>query len=110
MKQFIFAGSAAIALLAQMPVMAAEVWATVYHSSYHNGRTASGERFDYYGYTAASSRYPLGTQLQVSRGGRSVTVRVNDRCRCDLDLAYGAMRDLGGHSNWSGPVTVRVLR
>lgn len=52
----------------------------------------------------------MGTQLQVSRGGRSVTVRVNDRCNCDLDLAYGAMRDLGGHSNWSGPVRVRVLR
>ncbi len=41
--------------------------------------TASGEPFDPYGFTAAHRTLPLGTELVVSYGGRSVEVTVNDR-------------------------------
>lgn len=50
-------------------------------SYYHTGkRTASGERFDANGNTAAARTWPLGTSLTVTnpRNGRSLTVRVND--------------------------------
>ena len=75
-------------------------------SYYHTGkRTASGERFDANGNTAAARTWPLGTSLTVTnpRNGRSLTVRVNDTGPwgiayakgARLDLARGAARRLG---------------
>ena len=61
--------------------------------------TASGEPYDPYGYTAAHKTLPLGTDLTVSYGGRSVQVTVNDRGPYmggrDLDLSQGAAEYLG---------------
>jgi rare lipoprotein A len=61
--------------------------------------TASGERYDPYGYTAAHKTLPLGTDLTVSYGGRSVQVTVNDRGPYvggrELDLSQGAAEYLG---------------
>ena len=61
--------------------------------------TASGEPFDPYGYTAAHKTLPLGTELAVRYGGRSVTVTVNDRGPYgggrDLDLSQGAAEAIG---------------
>lgn len=70
------------------------------HGEKLNSHTASGERFNPYGLTAAHRSYPLGTRLLVSYGGRSVVVRVNDRGPAaytgrSLDLSYGAARALG---------------
>src|ERR1044072_9864620 len=51
-------------------------------SHYSSGsRTASGERFDASGNTAAARTWPLGTVLTVTnpKNGKSVTVRINDR-------------------------------
>jgi rare lipoprotein A len=61
--------------------------------------TASGEPYDPYGYTAAHKTMPLGTQLLVTYGGRSVQVTVNDRgpyvgARV-LDLSQGAAEYVG---------------
>jgi rare lipoprotein A len=70
-----------------------------YYSSGH--RTASGERFDQNGLTAASRTLPFGTRLHVTNlaTGRSVIVRINDRGPFvrgrDLDLARGAAVALG---------------
>ena len=71
-------------------------------SFYSTGhRTASGERFNPNGYTAASRTLPFGTRLHVTNPttGRSVIVRVNDRGPFvrgrDLDLARGAAAALG---------------
>jgi len=75
-------------------------------SSYWTGRhTASGERFDPNGNTAAARTWPLGTTLTVINpdNGRSITVRVNDtgpwgiafRMGARLDLARGAAQRLG---------------
>jgi rare lipoprotein A (peptidoglycan hydrolase) len=75
-------------------------------SSYSSGkRTASGERFDASGNTAAARTWPLGTTLTVTNphNGRSITVRINDtgpwgiayRMGARLDLAKGAAQRLG---------------
>ena len=75
-------------------------------SYYHTGkRTATGERFDANGNTAAARTWKLGTNLTVTNphNGRSLTVRINDtgpwgiayRQGARLDLARGAARRLG---------------
>ena len=60
---------------------------------YHGRTTASGEIFNAYGLSAAHRYLPFGTRLRVSRGNRSVIVRINDRGPFvggrDLDLSYG---------------------
>lgn len=108
-------------ILATAPMAHAAGWASVHRyvkktgncageeilaSYYHTGkRTASGERFDANGNTAAARTWPLGTSLTVTnpRNGRSLTVRVNDtgpwglsfRMGARLDLARGAAQRLG---------------
>ena len=61
--------------------------------------TASGEPFNPQGYTAAHKTLPLGTDLTVNYGGRSVAVTVNDRGPYvgarELDLSRAAARDIG---------------
>jgi rare lipoprotein A len=75
-------------------------------SHYSSGkRTASGERFDANGNTAAARTWPIGTSLTVTnpRNGRSITVRINDtgpwgiayRMGARLDMAVGAARRIG---------------
>ncbi|HUL89003.1 MAG TPA: septal ring lytic transglycosylase RlpA family protein [Pseudolabrys sp.] len=75
-------------------------------SSYSSGtRTASGERFDVNGNTAAARTWPIGTSLTVTnpKNGRSIVVRINDkgpwgiayRMGARLDLAKGAAERLG---------------
>ena len=68
-------------------------------------RTASGERFDRNGNTAAARGWPMGTSLTVTnpKNGRSVVVRINDtgpfgmayRMGARLDMAIGAARRIG---------------
>jgi rare lipoprotein A len=61
--------------------------------------TASGEPYNPYGYTAAHKSMPLGTDLLVKYGGRSVQVTVNDRGpyvgERELDLSQGAAEAVG---------------
>ncbi len=75
-------------------------------SYYHTGkRTATGERFDANGNTAAARTWALGTSLNVTNphNGRTLTVRINDTGPwgiayakgARLDLARGAARRLG---------------
>lgn len=79
-----------------------EVLASYYSSG---KRTASGERFDANGNTAAARSWALGSHLTVTnpRNGRTLTVRINDtgpwgiayRMGARLDLARGAAQRLG---------------
>jgi len=72
-------------------------------------KTASGERMNPAGMTAAHRSLPFGTKLKVSnpKNGRSVVVRINDRGPFIkgriLDLSKGAASKLGfirsGHTN-----------
>jgi rare lipoprotein A len=64
-------------------------------------RTASGERFDPHGMTAAHRTLPFGTRLTVSNPltGKSVIVIINDRgpfvSGVGIDLSLGAAQALG---------------
>lgn len=75
--------------------------------------TASGERFDKDGFTAASRTLPFGTRLLVTNPANNCTVivRINDRGPFirgrDLDLAEGAARALGMIRQ--GTVTLSVV-
>jgi rare lipoprotein A len=90
------------------PVAAEEkVWkavgqgtASYYGRELAGNRTASGERFDPNGLTAAHRTLPLGTRLRVTNvaNGRSVIVRVNDRGpfvgKRVIDVSLGAAREI----------------
>jgi rare lipoprotein A len=79
----------------------------------HSGRTASGEKFEPDGLTAAHKSLPLGTRLRVVnlRNQRSVVVRVNDRAppkmKFVIDLSRGSARAIGIAD--VGPVAVYKL-
>jgi rare lipoprotein A len=78
---------------------AREGLASWYGAGFKGLPTASGEPFDPRGYTAAHKTLPLGTELVVNYGGRSVAVTVNDRGPYvgarELDLSRAAARDVG---------------
>lgn len=86
------------------PAQAQTVGATWYGNELRGHRTASGERFNPDGLTAAHRSLPFGTCLLVSnpRTGKSVRVRVNDRgpftSGASLDLSAGAARAIGMRS------------
>jgi rare lipoprotein A len=73
--------------------------ASWYGPGFEGQPTASGEIFNPHGFTAAHNTLPLGTELVVSYGGRSVKVTVNDRGPYsgdrELDLSQGAAEYLG---------------
>ncbi|MEH2059334.1 MAG: septal ring lytic transglycosylase RlpA family protein [Nostoc sp.] len=78
-------------------------------------RTASGQRFNPEGLTAAHRSLPFGTQVRVTntRNGRSVVVRINDRGPFVrgrvIDLSAGAARILGMMGSGVAPVHIEVL-
>ncbi|GBF85845.1 rare lipoprotein A [Aphanothece sacrum FPU3] len=61
---------------------------------------------------AAHPSLPLGTKVKVTnpRNGRSVIVRIVDRCRCSIDLSQGAFRAIGSLGAGRIPVRLKVLR
>jgi rare lipoprotein A len=78
-------------------------------------KTATGERFNPEGMTAAHRHLPFGTKVRVTntRNGRSVIVRINDRGPFIrgrvIDLSYGAARVIGMIGRGVAPVKVEVL-
>jgi rare lipoprotein A len=74
--------------------------ASYYGTELAGNRTASGERFNPNGLTAAHRTLPLGTKLRVTNvaNGRSVIVRVNDRGpfvgKRLIDVSLGAAREI----------------
>ncbi len=97
-------GTAAIAgmsILAPSPSFAASCGYASHYGmgdGYHGQTTANGERFNTYALTAAHPSLPMGTRLRVTRGSRSVVVRINDRGPYyggrQLDLSYAAFSKL----------------
>lgn len=75
--------------------------ASWYGPGFDGKRTASGERFDQYGLTAASRTLPLGSKLLVAnpKTGKCCTVTINDRGPYvggrDIDLSRGAAGKIG---------------
>lgn len=75
--------------------------ASWYGKRFQGKRTASGENYDIYKYTAAHRSLPFGTRLLVRNleNGKEITVKVNDRgpylkSRI-VDLSYAAAAKLG---------------
>lgn len=89
--------------------------ASYYGPGFHGRRTASGERFDQHGLTAAHRTLPFGTRLRVTNpaNGRTVVVRVNDRGPFSrgrvLDLSTGAARAIGLVARGHGRVEIERL-
>ncbi|GEO98199.1 hypothetical protein GCM10007887_12990 [Methylobacterium haplocladii] len=75
--------------------------ASWYGPGFQGRKTASGERFNSGGLTAAHRSLPFGTRVRVTNNatGRSVVVRINDRGPFvggrQIDLAAGAARAIG---------------
>ena len=72
-------GTAMLFISGSTSAMAESGMASVY--AYSGSKTASGERANPGGLTAAHRTLAFGTQVRVTnrRNGRSVTVRINDR-------------------------------
>jgi uncharacterized protein YjbI with pentapeptide repeats len=90
------------------------VTASYYGKELAGRRTASGEKFNPSGMTAAHRTLPFGTRVRVThpRNGRSVTVRINDRGPFikgrSIDLSAGAAAAIG--MGGTGRVHLKVLR
>lgn len=75
-------------------------YASWYGPGFHGRRTASGEIFNMYDYTAAHRSLPFGTRVRVTnlKNGKSVVVRINDRgpAKKDriIDLSYQAAKKI----------------
>lgn len=88
--------------------------ASWYGQGFHNRRTASGERFDANGFTAAHRSLPFGTKLTVRNpsNNRTVVVRINDRGphvgNRSLDLSRAAAKTLGILHRGTAPVEWRM--
>ena len=102
---------AALAVLLLLPMLAPaadppenfcqEGQASWYGKPFHGRKTASGARYDMYGYTCAHRSLPFGTKIRVTNldNGESVVVTVTDRGPFVqgriVDLSFSAARDLG---------------
>jgi rare lipoprotein A len=89
--------------------------ASYYGREFAGRRTASGERFDPAGFTAAHRSLPFGSKVRVTntRTGASVVVRINDRGPFArgrvIDVSQAAARDLGLIGPGSGRVSLALL-
>ena len=86
-----------------------------YYANKFNGRTtANGETFSNNKLTAAHKTLPFGTVLDVTRGGRTVRVRINDRGPFikgrGLDLSKSAMRKINGVHRGVVRVTACIVK
>lgn len=90
--------------------------ASFYADKFHGRKTANGEIFNMYDFTAAHKTLPFNTILKVTNisNGRSVTVRVNDRgpfvqCR-EIDLSKAAAEKLDMISSGTAKVSIEILQ
>lgn len=87
-----------------------------YYAAHFNGRrTASGERFDNAGLTAAHRTLPFGSRVRVTNvaNGRSVVVRINDRGPFTrgrmIDVSRAAADQLGLVARGHGDVELALI-
>lgn len=89
--------------------------ASWYGPGFQGRPTASGERYDQNGLTAAHRTLPLGSRVEVTNlaNGKSVQVRINDRGPFVrgrvIDLSRGAAGHLGMVRRGTSRVRVQVL-
>ena len=89
--------------------------ASWYGPTFHGKTTASGERYNMLGLTAAHRTLPFGTYVRVTNSvnGRSLIVRINDRgpfvAGRIIDLSYTAAKILDIPASGVMKVTLEVL-
>lgn len=89
--------------------------ASYYGRRFHGRQTASGERFDMHGLTAAHRTLPFGSKVRVTnpRTGKSVVVRINDRGpfsgKRAIDLSRAAAEEIGLIRAGHGSVELELL-
>lgn len=92
-----------------------EVLTSWYGEYFHGRKTAIGEVYDMYAYTAAHKTYPLGTILLVTnpKNAKSLKVRVNDRGpfwnNRELDLSMAAAEYLDTKEVGVAWVSIEVI-
>ncbi|MDH3346748.1 MAG: septal ring lytic transglycosylase RlpA family protein [Desulfobulbaceae bacterium] len=90
--------------------------ASYYAMKFQFRKTASGERFNNYAYTAAHKTLPFGTNVRVinRKNGKYVDVRINDRGPFVkgrvIDLSRVAFAKIASIKSGVVDVEVRVLR
>ena len=90
-------------------------YASWYGGKFQGRKTANGEIFDTYKYTAAHKTLPFDTILKVKNleNGKTVVVRVNDRGpfvkNRILDLSYAAAEDIGMIKSGTAKVKIQVV-
>ena len=91
------------------------VTASWYGVPFHGRQTACGERYDMYGLTAAHKTMKFGTKLRVTNPDtdQSVVVTITDRGPFirgrDLDLSFGAAKEIGHLKKGVGKVWIEYL-
>ena len=91
------------------------VTASFYADKFHGRKTASGEKFNMYDYTAAHKTLPFGTVLRVTNlaNGKSVNVRVNDRGPFakgrEIDVSKAAAVELGMIDSGTARVKLEIV-
>jgi rare lipoprotein A len=89
--------------------------ASWYGPNFHGKKTANGEIYNMYDYTAANKILPLNTKIKVINlnNNKSVVVRVNDRGpfveNRIVDLSYVAGKKIGLDKTGIAPVKIIVL-
>lgn len=112
---FYFSSCASIPPRVVQPPKSDYVTASWYGPKFYGRPTASGERFNMYAMTCAHKEFPFGTRLLVTnlRNNKSVVVTVNDRGPFipgrDLDLSYGAAKEIGLIEAGVGRVRIQHL-
>ena len=88
-----------------------------YGAQHHGKKTASGEKFDMNGLTAASNIYPLGTYVKVTnvKNDKSVIVKINDRGGFSkygrlLDMSKGAFSKIASVKQGIITVLIEVIK
>jgi len=90
--------------------------ASWYGKDFHGRKTANGEIYDMYKYTAAHKFLPLGSHVKVTnlKNQRSVVLRVNDRGPFIkgriLDLSYTGARELDIVEAGIAPIKLEVVQ
>jgi len=89
--------------------------ASYYGSGFHGKKTANGERFDMYDYTAAHRTLPFNTRVKVKNlhNNKSIIVRINDRGPYIkgriIDLSFNAAKKIGLIGRGVGKVKITVI-
>ena len=89
--------------------------ASYYGAKHHGKRTASGERFNQHGLTAAHRQLPFGTRVKVTNlnNDKSCVVRINDRGPHTrgrlIDVSREAAEQLGMLRSGTAKVRVQAL-